>query len=380
MGKSLKGKELGEGITQRKDGVYIARFTNRFGKRIKFEGANLKSVKEKLADAIYENKMHANVVENCTLDEWYEIWLNIFKKGNSESTKSYYAIQYNRMKQDLGWQLLSDLNIVNIQNCFNDMVSDSARKKSKVTLCDMLDKAVLAERLLKNPAKNIVTKITNEEKAEKRILNVDEEKLVLEFSKDNSYYHNPIAFMLETGLRIGEIGGLKWSDIDFEKKCVSIQRSLSRITGRDGTPVSYVLKEPKTKSGYRTIPLTKKAIEILENQKLLLQASKTIKSFNKDYDDIVFLSSTNELLRYRTFVSHLEDTIIKGINKKKPDFKKFTCHSLRHTFATRCIERGMNPKSLQKILGHSTLAQTMDTYVHATDDLLFREMEKFETA
>ena len=128
MGKSLNGKELGRGITQRKDGLYQARFINRFGKRQTIYAKTYNEITKKLRDEQYEDEKQLNVVDsNMTLDEWYEVWLETCKKNCRNTTKRTYSIQYNRLRKDLGWRKLTNLNLVIVQNAFNDMKSEDFR-------------------------------------------------------------------------------------------------------------------------------------------------------------------------------------------------------------------------------------------------------------
>ena len=121
MGKSLNGKELGRGITQRKDGLYQARFINRFGKRQTIYDKTYNEITKKLRDEQYEDEKQLNVVDsNMTLDEWYEVWLETCKKNCRNTTKRTYSIQYNRLRKDLGWRKLTNLNLVIVQNAFNE--------------------------------------------------------------------------------------------------------------------------------------------------------------------------------------------------------------------------------------------------------------------
>lgn len=116
MGKSLKGKELGKGITQLKDGYYQARFTDRFGKRQNLRAKKYSDIMKKLRDAQYEDERQLNVVDtNMTLDEWYAVWMETCKKNCRDTTKRTYEIQYNRLREELGWRKLSKLNLVIIQ-------------------------------------------------------------------------------------------------------------------------------------------------------------------------------------------------------------------------------------------------------------------------
>ena len=113
MGKSLNGKELGKGISQRKDGLYQGRFTNRFGKKQTVYGNTLNEARKKLREAQYEDEKCLNVVtKDITLDEWFEVWMNTFKKNCRDSSKESYKTEYDRLQKALGWRKLTSLNLV----------------------------------------------------------------------------------------------------------------------------------------------------------------------------------------------------------------------------------------------------------------------------
>lgn len=166
MGKSLKGKELGKNISQRKDGRYQARFVNRFGQRQTIYAKTLNEIRSRLREEQYNDVKEVNVVSNnVTLDEWFKIWLETCKKGCRASTKETYTVHYKRIQQDLGWRKITTLNLVVMQDAINKLCSDNARKNSKKILVDMLDKAVDTNLLVKNMAKQINPIITKERAA-----------------------------------------------------------------------------------------------------------------------------------------------------------------------------------------------------------------------
>ena len=120
MGKSLNGKELGKGITQRKDGIYQARFTNRFGKRQTLYASTVTEITKKLREEQFRDDKQLNVISTgMTLDEWYEKWITTCKKHCRDTTKRTYAIQYNRLRETLGWRKLTRLNLIILQDAFN---------------------------------------------------------------------------------------------------------------------------------------------------------------------------------------------------------------------------------------------------------------------
>ena len=384
MGKSLTGKELGQGISQRKDGRYQARFTNRFGKRQTIYGKTINEIRQKLRAEQYEDEKQINVVSSdMTLDEWFEIWMETCKNNCRDTTRQTYRVTYNRIKASLGWRKLSGLNLIVMQQAINELKSDASRKDTKKLLVDMLNKAVDSDLLHKNVAKQINTVVSKDSKPEEpRVLTIEETDLFLEAASHYRYF-NAFSLALETGMRIGEIIGLKWSDIDFTNRTIYVNRTLVYIKSDDESSPNYnkwgfEFHEPKTDKGRRKIPMTLKAYQILKKQ-LLWKRSIEVKGYEapEGYEDLVFTTTKN------TPISPRDTTVVmkfitERIRKKRPDFEPVTPHTLRHTFATRCIERGMNPKTLQIILGHSTIQLTMNLYCHVTDDMLISEMSKFE--
>lgn len=378
MGKSLNGKELGVGITQRKDGLYQARFVNRFGKRQTIYAKSLNEVRQKLRTEQYNNDKAINVVDkNVTLDQWFEIWMNTCKKNCRDSTKREYLTRYKRVQKELGWRKLTSLNLIVVQEAINKLSTDNARKGSKKILVDMLNKAVDTDLIVKNMALQINTTISKEEKKERKVLTVRETEIFLAKAEaDKSFYYNLFVLALETGLRVGEICALCWEDVDFERGVLYVRHTLCYFS-KDGKYV-FEMHDTKTKNGKRIIPLTHKAICALERQ--WLQKQKVVlkgKIASKGYENLVFTTKNNRPTQV-FLIKQAIALIVKKVNETDEYLENFTSHSFRHTFATRAIESGMNPKTLQKILGHATLQMTMDLYCHVTEDTMFKEMQKFE--
>lgn len=207
MGKSLKGKELGRGITQRKDGTYQARFINRFGKRQTIYGKTVTEITKRLRDEQYENEKQINVVnDKMTVDEWFEIWITTCKAHCRNTTKRTYTIQYNRLREKLGWRRLTKLNLVSLQEAFNELATDKMRRDCKALLSDMFKRAIENELMVKNIAIGINTIIENKESEEKRILSDEEIKILLDSSKSGQMYAFYV-IALETGMRMGDADG-----------------------------------------------------------------------------------------------------------------------------------------------------------------------------
>jgi len=373
MGKARNGKELGVGITQRKDGIYQARFVNRFGKRQTIYASTLTEITKRLREEKYYDEKQLNIVDaNMTLDEWFDRWLLTCKKHCRDTTKRSYEIQYNRLREDLGWRKLSSLNLVILQEAFNKLKTDASRSDCRAVLIDMLNRAVEADLLVKNVAYGINTVIDDEEPTEKRILSDEEIKVLLDIPKSIPM-QNFLIVALGTGMRMGEILGLTWDCVDFDKGIISVQKTLCYLPN-DGTAI-YEFHRPKTKAGKRDIPMTKAVRDALLAEQRWKNHVTVRHNPRQGMEELVFCSKTNNPI-HETNIRRALNEIVAKINRDNPDmnFEKFTPHGLRHTFATKCIAKGMRPKTLQKILGHNSLQMTMDLYCHVEENTLREEM------
>ena len=360
MGKDLRGKEIGEGIYQQTNGTYCARFVDRFGKRKSKRSKKLKEVRQWLADAIYINE-HSDIEQatNMIVDAWFEYWIDVKRKTVRPNTvRNYTERYYKNIQKVIGKKILTAIKPIHCQKIFMNMADEGYRTttiyQTRITLYNMLEFAKENEVILSNPCKKSVKSDMGKPSQKKKALTIEEQKKFLKQAKGQSY-ENQYKFILQTGLRTGELVGLKWEDVDFENKTVKIQRSMEYRYSVG----AWRTGEPKSKSGYRTIPLTDEAIRILLAQK---EKNSKIKFISEEWSEYIFLCRKGEPVKNSTY-----DTALFKICEKA-GINKFSMHVLRHTFATRCIEGGMMPKTLQKILGHSNIGITMNLYVHITDE------------
>lgn len=377
MGRDLKGKELGKGITQRPDGTYMARFTDKYKKRHAYYDKNLKVIERKLADAKYE---YAHGVyglgDSITLDEWFEQFIKLYKVGKVKETTIYKNRAYfnSIVSKSLGMMKIQDIKGVHLQEFLNSMfdkgLSYGTVANIKSLLGDMFKKAVANEFILRNPCDSLVMpkkpKITN------RYLTKDEQERFMDIAKD--YYHYDIfQFALTTGMRIGEILGIKWNDIDFKRKTISIKRTLhySRLDNNDICHFFYTT--PKTEESIRTIPLLEITEKILKNHRkkqLLNKMQYSHKWKEKEpYDDLVFTTKDGVPVRYgdvnRTIkniidkVNMLEQKMAEAENREAKIMEPFSPHCFRHTYVTRCRENKVPFETIQAVVGHTTKEMTM---------------------
>jgi integrase len=367
MGKDLKGKEIGDGIYQQPNGTYCARFVDKFGRRKSKRSKKLQEVRQWIADATYIDE-HSDLDQatDMIVDAWFDYWISIKKQTVRPNTVRNYSERYERnIKDVIGKKLLTEVKPIHCQTIFSKMAEEGYKTttiyQTRIALYNMLEFARENDVLITNPCKKSVKSDMGKPSAKKEALTIDVQKKFLEAVVGYSY-ENQYRFVLQTGLRTGELIGLKWSDIDFENRTMKIERSME-YRYKVG---EWRIGPPKSKSGYRTIPLTDEAIRILENQRA---KNKKLKLIPIEWNDTVFLCRNGTPVKNSTY-----DT---GLFKycDRVGIPHFSMHVLRHTFATRCIEGGMKPKTLQKILGHSNIGITMNLYVHITEDEKHREID-----
>lgn len=164
---------------------------------------------------------------------------------------------------------------------------------------------------------------------------------------------------LHTGLRIGEVCALKWSDVDIERKILTVRQTVARVkaNSNDNCKSKLILDAPKTKNSLREIPINSFLLPLLVKKK-----SESVSDF--------VISEQKTFVSPRTFEYRYHKTL------ERFDIEQVNYHSLRHTFATRCIERGVDCKSLSEILGHANVNITLNTYVHSSMELKRIQIEK----
>ena len=367
MGKDLKGKEIGTGIVQLPNGTYFGRFVDKFGKRRTKRSKKIQEVKQWLADATYIDE-HSDLDQapDMLVDAWFDYWIGIKKQTVRPNTVRNYSERYERnIRGVIGSKLLTEIKPVHCQKIFSDMAEEGYKTttiyQTRITLFNMLEFAKENDVLIVNPCKKSLKSNMGKPSEKKEALTIDVQKKFLGAVVGYSY-ENQYRFVLQTGLRTGEMIGLKWSDIDFKNRTMKIERTME-YRYKVG---EWRIGPPKSQSGYRTVPLTEEAVRILENQR---KKNQSLKIIPMEWKDFVFLCRKGTPVKNSTY-----DT---GLFKycDRAGIPRFSMHVLRHTFATRCIEAGMKPKTLQKILGHSNIGITMNLYVHITEDEKHREID-----
>lgn len=388
MGKSLRGKECGKGICQRKDGLYSARFVSSEGKRQVKCFSSLPEARNWLEDAKYADR-HEDVFAppDMTVTEWFEFWISHIVGDLAPNTKRNYRERYEyNVKPVIGKMRLTDVKPMHCKMVFNRMEASyagSTIRQTYIAMGKMFRAAVMNDMIQKHPMDGV--RYTKPVRAPDDIhfLTRDEQIRFLEVAKRSRNY-NQYALILETGLRTGEMIGLTWDAIDFEKRTLTVNKTLEFRHGEQ----YWRAGPPKTQHSYRTIPLTDRAYEILKEikdkrpwQKESPLLSQTLEYIDRRTGaisrlvmrDLVFINwRTGEPAKNSSYDTHLYKLCDEA------GIEKFCMHALRHTYATRAIECGVQPKVLQKLLGHASIKTTVDRYVHVTAESLDYAIKQFQ--
>ena len=388
MGKNLKGKECGKGIYQRKDGLYHARFVDKAGKRHEKYFQTIPEARNWIEQAKYADK-HEGVFcpSDTTVDAWFSFWIENIVGDLAPNTLRNYRERYKQNIQPIiGKMLLSDVKPMHCKKVLLSMDADyagSTIRKIYITMGTLFKAAKMNDLITKHPMDGVRFTKPVRAVADIKCLTTDEQQKFMKAAK-RSHNYAQYALLLETGLRTGEVIGLTWDAIDWKARTLTVNKTLEfrhkQKTWRAGPP--------KTQQSYRTIPLTSHAYDILKQLYSQVSERKESELLNSTLEymdrrtgetaslcmrDLVFINwRTGEPAKNSSYDTHLYKLCDEA------GIRRFCMHALRHTYATRAIKSGMQPKVLQKLLGHASIKTTMDRYVHVTNDSMSKAVLQFE--
>jgi integrase len=301
---------------------------------------------------------------NLTVDRYLTSWLADSVKGTvSRATYAAYKRDvHHHIIPALGRRKLRELTAGDIRRLYRKMAEKGLKDRSieyvHTTLRKSLKAAVVDRLITHNPTDGVKPPKTpaGAAKESKALLNPYQVKALLEAASE-SRFESLYVVAIHTGLRRGELLGLKWADVDLEAGTLTVRRSLDV----DGT-----FKTPKNRAARRTLRLTPRALEALKAHKVCQNAERL--QAGSDWQDhgLVFSNTLGRPMNAGNFYRREFQPLLKRAGLAD---EGFTIHSLRHTFATTLAEKGVHPSTAQKMLGHSDIRMTLAIYTHVTDDM-----------
>lgn len=289
-------------------------------------------------------------------------WLQSTKIYCKQSTYSHYEYTvYSKLIPEFGEYKKNQMNRDLINQFTEKLLNDGLDPKTVRDILTILNQILkygnIQLKIIMPKIKKIKIQIYTKE---------DQEALEMALVKNINEINLGIYLCLYTGLRIGELCALKWKNIDLNSNIIKISKTLIRV--KDNSKVSnkktkIILDDPKSCSSIRSIPIPMFIVPVL-------------KKFKKN-EECFFLTGNNDYIEPRCYSNYYKK-ILADIRINKSGFKDYNFHALRHTFATRCIEGGFDPKTLSEILGHSSVKITLERYVHPSFDIKVKMMNNLK--
>lgn len=354
----------GEAIYHRKDGLWEARYVKEIdlaGKKRygSVYGHSYREAKEKRQQAMDHILLFQKPQPSrwMTVAELAEEWLWINRSRLKQSTQQrYQGFIKNHIKPVLGGVSVVYLTTTTIHQFALDRLETGLAPQSINSILVILHSILkYGQRQYHFPLPEIV--YLSYEKKEMRVLSKEEQKrLVTYLLSDLDLCKLGVLVALYTGLRIGELCALQWEDID--NSSIKVRRTMQRLRKKSGTGTELVIGTPKTSSSCRQIPIPSFLKDMIEEFR------------TKKGESIYFLSSSPYKILEPRNLQYKFQKYLKEAGVEKANF-----HALRHTFATRCVEKGFETKSLSEVLGHSSVQITLNKYVHSSFELKQANME-----
>ena len=381
---------LKAGESQRPNGTYCYRYRSRDGKVHAIYAKTLEELRDK------EKKLCVDLYDGVrtdgatlTVNEMFDRWCEL-KRGHKDKTISNYKYMYNTyVRKSFGKVRIKDVKKSDVKRFYNLLANEHILSIATIdsvhtVLHQVFNLAVDDNYIRVNPSDNMLKelKLSHNFGVEKRkALTKAEQDLFLDFLKRNPKYNHwyPVfAVMVGTGMRVGETVGLRWCDIDLDKKYININHTLVYYNRGGCVGCNFAVNTPKTKSGCRDIPMFDFVKEAFLQEKAYQDETNISCKVSVDgYTDFIFVNRFGETQHQGTLNKAIR-RIIRDCNDEvllnhKGDgepllLPPFSCHTLRHTFATRLCEMEVYYKTIQDVLGHSDISVTMNIYADVTKE------------
>ena len=387
-----KGRKLFNGESQRKDGKYEYKYHDAWGKRKTVYSWKLTptdrvpsgkrddiSLREKIKQI--QKDLNSNITPdggNFTVLELVEKYISQ-KTGVRHSTRSNYKFVVNVIKKEaFGQKRIDKIKVSDAKEWLIKMQQIDGRGYSSIhtirgVVRPAFQMAVDDDLLVKNPFEFQLNTVVVNDSVTREAITRQQERDFLEFVENDKHfckYYDGIYILFKTGLRISEFVGLTKKNLDFENSRIIVDHQLQRT--RD---MKYIIEDTKTESGERMVPMTPEVKEafqrILANRK-----NPKIEPMVDGYSGFLFLDKNGRpmvALHWEKYFQHIREKYNKIYRVQMP---KVTPHVCRHTFCSNMAKSGMNPKTLQYIMGHSDISVTLNVYTHLNYDDAEEEMQK----
>ena len=369
--KDSKGRVLRTGESQRKNGSYDYRFVDKYKKTHSIYAKTLDELRRKEAEIERDRAdgIDFNAGEQ-TVAELVDKYMDLKRTIKPNSVRAYSSV-VNRIHSDpFGRKQIRNIKKSDAQAwCIK--LHDQGLKRNTISVMKTIlqpafEMAVDDDAIRKNPFRFKLSELLPDDQQKRTALTKSQQKKYLQFMHDygNENYYNDIIILLETGLRVSELYGITFNDIDLQKRRLYVRHQLCRTAEKP-----FFVCPPKSSSGIRTIPLSDAAYNAFQ-EVIAKRPQPKIEMMIDGYSGFLFLDTYGR----PKVAMHLENYMRNMRQKYKllyrGPFPSVTPHVLRHTFCTNMQQAGLDPKSLQYVMGHSDLELTLSLYTHSDYDFV----------
>ena len=391
--KDSKGRVLRPGESERKkENRYVYKYTDSLKRRKAIYAKDLLELreKEKKLQKDQLDGLDTYVAGKASLNFVFDRYMTL-KTELKQSTYSGYLYMYNRFVRDtFGKRKIADIKYSDVVFFYEQyLLKECELQVSTVEnihtiLHPTFNLAVRDEIIRTNPCSGAMTQIKRHNKSMNGIrhaLTIDQQKAFMDYTRESPVFGRwaPLFTVLfGTGGRIGEIIGLRWDDLDFDKREISINHSVSYIAkASDDYRSSFTVSLPKTEAGIRTIPMMDSVYEAFQEE-YEMQEEEGFSQIEIDGMSGFIFTNKNGNLHNPSCVNRAikrvyeayndEEVMVAEKEKREPNLiPHFSCHHMRHTFCTRMCEQEANVKVIQSIMGHKNIQTTLDIYADVTE-------------
>ena len=390
--KDNKGRALRKGESQRTDNTYVYTYTDPFKKRRFVYARDLQTLREKEADLIKNqlDGLDVYVAGSATLNYVFDRYMST-KYDLRRTTRSNYLYMYDHfVREGFGQRKIGEIKYSDVMYFYYYLLNEKDLQANTVdtihtVLHPTFQLAVRDGIIRMNPSDGVMAEIkrkAGKNKGIRHALTVEQQRAFMNYTANNPvfyHWHPLFTVLLGTGCRIGEVIGLRWDDLDFEKRLISINHSVVYYSRefKEHPICSFAVSLPKTEAGIRTIPMMDTVYDALQMElddqkehgfnETVIDGMKGFIFMNR-FGNIHNPQAVNRAIK-RIYEAHNAEEVVKAAKQHREPviIPHFSCHHLRHTFCSRFCENETNLKVIQSIMGHANIETTMDIYAEVTD-------------
>lgn len=399
--KDGKGRVLRKGEHYRKtDGRYSYIYTDPLGKQHTIYAKSLVTLRQKEESLIKDQMdgLNVYVAGNADVNFLFDRYIST-KSELRSSTYSNYLYTWNHFIRDtFGKKKVKDVKYSDVLFFYSDLINKqglqiNTLENINTVLRPSFQLAVRDDIIRKNPIDGAyaeVKKRNGGSRKRKRALTVQQQRAFINYVAENPFFYKwyPFfTFLLGTGCRIGEAIGIRWDDVDLEKRLIDINHSLTYYQRADDSfKCEFRVSQPKTEAGIRTIPMMKQVYDVLKNEYERQEVEgfcvanvdgMTNFIFSNRFETPHNPAAVNRAIKRIVDAHNAEEEVKAKKEKREPVIiPRFSCHIFRHTFASRFCENETNVKVIQEVMGHADVSTTMNIYAEVNQDVTRASLEK----